>query len=177
VGGSGRPLGFWVKALQGEEAVGGGNECGVVVPAEPGAALVVVEAELALELFVVQLDLPAQPREPGELPGLGGSGQVGQPVVGRLLGALWPFGDQPFLAGRDLLRVGPVGCIYSIGRRLGGGRVLVDEAAEPIVPADRGRRRARLGRRWMSWFGRGEFERSVRPMPVVVVDELAENML
>jgi hypothetical protein len=29
----------------------------------------------------------------------------------------------------------------------------------------------------MSWFGRREFERSVRPMAVVVVDELAENML
>ncbi len=68
-----------------------------------------VEAELALELlFVVQLDLPAHPCQAGELPGVGRSGQVGQPVVGRLLGAFWPFRDQPFLAGCGLLRVGPL---------------------------------------------------------------------
>ena len=67
---------IWVLPLQGQEAVGGGDERGVVVPAEPGASLVVVEAELALELFVVELDLPAQPGQARELLGLGVGGQV-----------------------------------------------------------------------------------------------------
>ena len=46
--------------------MGDGDEGGVVVPADPGSAFVVVEAELAFQLFVVELDLPAQPGEAGE---------------------------------------------------------------------------------------------------------------
>ena len=73
---SGRPLEFWVLALQGEESVRGGDERGVVIPAEVGASLVVVEAELALELAVVQLDLPAQPGQAREPLGLAVGGEV-----------------------------------------------------------------------------------------------------
>lgn len=62
-----------------------GDQGGVVIPPEPAAPLVVVEAELALELAVVELDLPAQPGEAREALGLGVGGQVGEPVVGRLL--------------------------------------------------------------------------------------------
>src|SRR6516164_283039 len=51
----------WAKALEGEEPVGGGDQRGVVVPPQPGPAFVVVQAKFALELLVVQLDLPAQP--------------------------------------------------------------------------------------------------------------------
>ena len=60
-GGSGRPRVIWVLPLQGQEPVRGGDQRGVVIPPEPGAAFVVVEAELAFELLVVELDLPAQP--------------------------------------------------------------------------------------------------------------------
>ena len=67
---------IWVLPLQGKEAVRGGDQRGVVIPAELGASLVVVEAELALELFVVELDLPAQPRQARKLLGLGVLGQV-----------------------------------------------------------------------------------------------------
>ena len=69
-----------------------------------------------------------------------------------------------------------VGCVYSIGMVLGGDAVLVDEAAEPVVPADRagGRRRDRLC--WLAGLGRSGAERAVRPMPVVVVDELVQDM-
>jgi hypothetical protein len=56
--------------------VGGGDQRGVVIPAEPGAAFVVVEAELAFELLVVELDLPAHAGEPGEPFGLGVGGEV-----------------------------------------------------------------------------------------------------
>jgi hypothetical protein len=55
---------------------------GVVVPADPGAAFVVVEAELALQLFVVELDLPAEPSEPF---GFGVGWEVGEPVGDRLV--------------------------------------------------------------------------------------------
>ena len=53
----------------------------------------------------------------------------------------------------------------------------MDEAAEPVVSADRGRSR---GFEWSGWrvgFGWREAESAVRPMSVVMVDELAENML
>ena len=59
-----------------------------------------IEAELAFELLVVELDLPAQAGEAGEPFGLGVGGEVGEPVVGRLVFAFGPFGDQPFLAWR-----------------------------------------------------------------------------
>ena len=44
----------------------GGDERGVVIPAEVGASFVVIEAELAFELAVVELDHPPQPGEPRE---------------------------------------------------------------------------------------------------------------
>ena len=53
---SGRPWGFWVEPLQGEEGVGAGDERCVVVEAGAAAAFVVVEAELAFELAVVELN-------------------------------------------------------------------------------------------------------------------------
>ena len=54
----------------------GRDQRGVVIPAEPGAAFVVIEAELAFELAVVELDLPAQPGEAGEPLGLGAGGRL-----------------------------------------------------------------------------------------------------
>ena len=80
---------IWVLPLQGQEPVDGGHQRGVVIPAEPGAALVVVQAELALELLVVEFDLPAQSGEAGEPLGLGLGGEVREPVVGRLSCGLW----------------------------------------------------------------------------------------
>ena len=47
----------------------GGDQGGVVIPPEPGAALVVVQPELALELLVIEFDFPAQPGESCELLG------------------------------------------------------------------------------------------------------------
>jgi len=61
-----RPLRFWVEPLEGEEGVGAGDERAVVMEAEVASAFVVVEPELALELAVVELDLPGQPGESGE---------------------------------------------------------------------------------------------------------------
>src|SRR5664280_3182188 len=69
------------------------------------------------------------------------------------------------------------GAFIRSGVALGGYRILVDEAAEPVVSADRGGSR---GFEWSCWrvgFGWREAESAVRPMSVVVVDKLAENVL
>jgi hypothetical protein len=69
------------------------------------------------------------------------------------------------------------GAFVRSGVALCGYRILVDEAAEPVVSADRGRS---LGFEWSGWrvgFGWREPESAVRPMAVVVADELAENVL
>jgi len=106
---SGRPRVIWVLPLQGQEAVGGGDQRGVVMPAQPGAAFVVVKAEVSFELAVVQLDLPPQPGEHGDVLVGGVGGEVADPVVGRLVVPVGPFDDQPLLArradlGGDLVR-------------------------------------------------------------------------
>jgi Salmonella virulence plasmid 28.1kDa A protein len=61
--------------------------------------------------------------------------------------------------------------------RFSGGEVLVDEAAEPVAAADRGGCQACRDRRWVPGFWRCEPKRTMRPMAVVVVDELVENVL
>ena len=88
--------------------MGDGDEGGVVVPADPAAAFVVVEAELAFELFVVEFDLPAQPCEAGEPFGRRVGGEVRDPVVGRFGLPERPLGDQPLLAARQRGRVARV---------------------------------------------------------------------
>ena len=69
-----RRTGFWVEALQGAEGVRGGHEGGVVMPALPGAAFVVVEAEAGLDFAVVVFDALAEfrPADQGAFRGLGG---------------------------------------------------------------------------------------------------------
>ena len=70
-----------------------------MMKAEVAAAFVVVKAELALELLVVELDHPPQPGEAGELLGLGVGWEVAEPVVAGVLVTFGPLDDQPFLAG------------------------------------------------------------------------------
>ena len=90
--GSVLPLGFWVlQAELGEEELGGCGEGDVAVPADPGAAFEVVQAEGLLQFAVVVLDAPAALGEADELGQWGVGGQVGQPVVAGLVGAGRPF--------------------------------------------------------------------------------------
>jgi len=72
----------------------------MVVEAGVASAFVVVEPQLALELAVVELDRPAQPREASEPLAARVRGQVRKPVIARRVLAFGPFDDQPFLAGR-----------------------------------------------------------------------------
>jgi hypothetical protein len=69
------------------------------------------------------------------------------------------------------------GAFIRTGTALGSYRVLVDEAAEPVVSADRGGSLRREGSCWLIGFGGREAERAVRPMSVAMVDELAEDVL
>ena len=52
-----------VQSLECEESVRGRDQRGVVIPAKPGAAFVVIQAEFTLELLVVEFDLPSEPGE------------------------------------------------------------------------------------------------------------------
>jgi hypothetical protein len=85
----------------------------------------------------------------------------------------WPQQPPPPIVAQVF---GLWGAFIRSGMVLGGDAVLVDEAAEPVVPADRagGRRRDRLC--WLAGLGRSGAERAVRPMPVLVVDELVQDM-
>jgi hypothetical protein len=93
--------------------VGGAHQRRVVVPAKPGPAFVVVQAELAFELLVVELHLPAHACESREPLGLGVGWEVRDPVVGRLVLAVGPFGDQPFLAWGDLRPLAPLALVLA----------------------------------------------------------------
>ena len=62
--------------------MGCGDEGGVVVPAEPGAAFEVVETEDVFEFSVVVFDTPANLAQADEFGDGGVGGQGGQPVVG-----------------------------------------------------------------------------------------------
>src|ERR1039458_5173566 len=96
-------LGFWVLTLQCEEGVRGGDERCVVVPAGVGASLVVVQAQLALELAIVELDHPAQPGQAREALWFGVGGEVAGPVDSPTVAALRQPDDHPLLAGRLLI--------------------------------------------------------------------------
>ena len=58
-----------------------------------------VKAELALELFVVQLDLPAHPSQARQMLRRRVRGQVSDPIVERLVVVFGPLADQPLLTG------------------------------------------------------------------------------
>jgi hypothetical protein len=75
--------------------VGDRDEGDVVVPARPGAAFEVVEAERVFELAVVLLDAPAQLRELDKLLQRRVGGEVADPVVGRGVRVGGRFGEQP----------------------------------------------------------------------------------
>ena len=54
-----------------------------MMESEPSSPFIVVEAKLAFQLAVVELDRPAQAGEAGEALAGRGGGKVREPVVGR----------------------------------------------------------------------------------------------
>jgi hypothetical protein len=77
--------------------VRGGDQGDVAVPADPGPALEVVQAQAGLEFAVVVLDPPADFGVADQVDGVGVGGQARQPVLDRLRLAVRPLGDQPSL--------------------------------------------------------------------------------
>ena len=80
--------------------MGGGDEGDVAVPAGPGAAFEVVQAEAGFEFAVVVFDAPAGFARRTRCGEGGVGGQVGQPVVGGFGCAVGPFGEQRW-SGRE----------------------------------------------------------------------------
>src|SRR5262249_10525887 len=78
-------------------AVGGDAEGGVMMKATPAAALIVAEPDLLLEFLIVAFDAPAQFGEIDQTGEADVLGQSRQPILCRLLLALGPFDQQPFL--------------------------------------------------------------------------------
>src|SRR5687767_11463527 len=77
----GRPGWRASEAFCGQKAVGDADEGDVVLPAGPGAALEVIEAERVFELAVVLLDTPAQLGQRDESLKRRVGRKVGDPVV------------------------------------------------------------------------------------------------
>jgi hypothetical protein len=80
--------------------VGDRDERDVVVPAGPGAALEVIEAERVFEFAVVLFYAPAQLGEGNEPFDRRVGREVGEPEAGGSILAAGPFGQQP--ANRQL---------------------------------------------------------------------------
>src|SRR5271155_4019781 len=70
------------QALAGHERIAAEDDGDVVMPSTEGASLVVVEAELSLEVFVDALGAPAFLGDPHELLPTGGLAQPCERVVG-----------------------------------------------------------------------------------------------
>ena len=102
-----------------------GHDRAVVMEPEVAAAFVVVEAEFAFELAVVQFDDPPQSGQARETLGLGVGWEVGDPVVAGTFLTFGPLDDQPFLAGGAAVTLDRVGAGHAEHREAGAQLVLV----------------------------------------------------
>lgn len=84
---------FWGQALFGEEGLGSGHENDVVVPAWPGTAFEVVQAQAALEFSVVVLNAPADLGQADQIGDRGVGWEAGLPVFAWCFGADRTFGQ------------------------------------------------------------------------------------
>ncbi len=80
--------------------MGGRHEGDVVVPAGPGPAFEVVQAQAVFEFAVIVLDAPADLGQTDQVGDRCVGGQVGQPVIGRRVGVGGPFDQEPAV-GQD----------------------------------------------------------------------------
>jgi hypothetical protein len=84
-----------------------GGQGDVALPASPGPAFEVVQAG-CLQLTVIVLDPPTDLGQPDEFGGRRPGGQVGQPVIGGLIGVRGPLGQQPALRQAAIIRSGDI---------------------------------------------------------------------
>ena len=71
-----------------------------MVKTAPASSFVMTKSEFLLEFFVVALDDPAMFRYAHQIFQLGGLGQSGEPVLGRLGFLAGPLDEEPFLGTR-----------------------------------------------------------------------------
>ena len=107
----------------------GGDQGDVAMPALPGAALEVVQAQAGLEFAIVVLDPPADLGIADEVGAAGGGGKVGEPVGDRFGLVVGPSGDEPPLEQ---------GAALVAGTRCPAGRTRRNkncEVSEPLLPS------------------------------------------
>src|SRR5262245_21296523 len=92
----------------------------MVVPADEGAALEVVQAELALELLVHALSLPAVLNDPNDLLSGHPARETGEEEFRRLVLTLWPFEYQPHWLPFLWVRSVVAGNLYPAKTEIGG---------------------------------------------------------
>src|SRR6188508_1985172 len=90
-------------SLANEEAIGRKAQGGVMMKAAPAASFVVVEPQFLLEILIIPLNSPAQFGPVNQIDQGGRRRQGREPVLARLLVALWPLNQQPLLR----MRLGP----------------------------------------------------------------------
>src|SRR5215472_7725500 len=121
-----------------QEAVGGNTKRGMMMEATPGTALEMVKPQLLLEFLEVALDSPAQLGGPDQLFKRGGSGEVGQPILGGFGAGFGPLDEQPPLvmkAGAPIVTVG--------GTHPDCGKTRAHHAGRALTPAHRAIKRGR----------------------------------
>src|SRR5258708_21907803 len=67
-----------------------------MMKATPAASFIVPEPDFLLELLIIALDAPAQLGGIDQIAECDAARQSREPVLGRLLLALWPLDQQPF---------------------------------------------------------------------------------
>src|SRR3984885_7292101 len=93
------------QALAGHERIAAEDDGDVVMPAAKGAALVVIEPELPLEVLVDALGAPAFLGGPHELLSTGRFAQPREGVVSRRLLAVGPLNQEPVVPAVGVARV------------------------------------------------------------------------
>src|SRR5271156_4156776 len=119
------------QALAGDERIAAEDDGDVVMPAAKGASLVVIEAELALEVFVDALGAPALLGDAHELLSTGRLAQPRECVVSRRLLAVRPLDQEPVEPAIRVARV-----------HLEHGEARPQRAATSLLPCGRTERAA-----------------------------------
>src|ERR1700739_4231010 len=87
---------FKARLLGAEKGIGDGDQADMMMPAQPLAAFIMVQAEFFLQFTIVLFDAPAgfgEAHQTAQSQWL--SSELGQPVLGGLGFSLGPFYQQP----------------------------------------------------------------------------------
>ena len=125
------------QALAEDERIAAENDGDMVMPATKGAPFVVIEPELALEVFVHALGAPAFLRDAYEMLSARRPAHARERVVRRRLFVVRPLDQQPVMACRGEILISPNDCRF--------GRRARADAAAPATRRSTHRGRGRRG--------------------------------